>query len=96
MFHRRRCGASFLQTCLASRYIHVHASDTLLSRGGTSEFQLHICLKGLRYNNGISFENQPILYGQLVAHVKGERNATGYNFLNERKLWKEHKLRRID
>ena len=33
----RRWGVSFLQTCLASRSIHVHASDTLLSQGGTSE-----------------------------------------------------------
>lgn len=30
----------------------------------------HICAKALRYYDGIPFENQPILYGQLVAHTE--------------------------
>ena len=36
-FQMRRCTVSFLQTCLASRCIHMHTADMLLFRGGTSE-----------------------------------------------------------
>ena len=37
MFHMWRYAVSLPQTCLASRYIRVHASDMPLFRGGTSE-----------------------------------------------------------
>lgn len=63
-FHTRRCTVSFLQTCLASRYIP-------LFRGGTTESSASY-LRDIttRYHDGISFEDQPILYGQVVAHAE--------------------------
>ena len=59
----------FVQICLASRYIHMHASD-MPPKVVQVNLQLHICAKALWYHDGISMENQPILYGQLVARAK--------------------------
>ena len=45
-FPERRCTSSFLQTCLASRYIRLHAAEMPQFRDGTSESSSSYLLEG--------------------------------------------------
>lgn len=64
MFHMWSCVASFVQACLASRYIYMHASD-MPPKVGRVNLQLHICMKALWYHNRIPFENQLIMHAAV-------------------------------
>jgi len=57
----------------------VKMSVAIFSQGrdGTSWAPVsHICAKALRYYGVIPFENQPILYGQLVAHTEVSKGVS--------------------
>ena len=61
-----------------------------------SVMELRWCVAYLSKNILISWYLAFLEVYLLGKVLKGERKATGYNFCNELKLKKEHKLRRID
>ena len=69
-FHTRRCILSFCRHAWPVDKFVCPPQACLYSEVGRVNLQLHICAKPLRYHDGIPFEDQAILYGQVITHAE--------------------------